>query len=103
MKRLTIVVAAMLATLLVMRPPLFAQTGTDSPDMGGAVNDPGQDSGDQQAAPGQEPGGGDDTVEQNNDPNAASDENDPNGQNDPNGDQTNTDAGTGDDTTPADQ
>ena len=83
MKRLTIMVAVMLATLLVVRLPLYAQNDNGNPDMGGAANDSGQDNGDQQIAPDQQPGG-DEAADQNNDPNAAADQNDQNdsGQND---------------------
>jgi hypothetical protein len=88
MKRLTIMAAVMLATLLIVRPPLYAQNDNGNPDMGGAANDSGQDNSDQQVAPDQQPGGdeaGDQNTDQNNDPNAAADQNDQNddmGQND---------------------
>ena len=103
MKRLTIVVAAMVASLLVLRPPLYAQNEGGNPAMGGAANEAGPDNGDQPATPDQQPGGGDEAAEQNNDPNAGdqndqtnqNDQADQNGQNDQNDQNDNNQADTG--------
>jgi len=96
MKRLTITVAVLLATLLVVRPPLYAQNESGNPGMGDDAS--GQDDSDQQVAPDQPSGGGGEASDQSNDTSAASDQNDEADQNDQNdNDQATSESGSSDD------